>query len=337
MSDTLLVTFDFWIKAFIPKNVSLGSGKMYTQPVPGSPDLTMIPHPFNGKFALPMDGRTGMQDAAIEINSCYNTNNRGFSNDPLAKSKMTSRAKISIYRRDMRASCNTRESIGCTKTKRVEGGQANYCDPTFEYDCTTGRLLAEPTAADESRMRFSDATLYPDGRDFLKITFNFSGAASLPNSPAARIGGDIDYTGQVTIYERERKLSVRCWIDDFPAFEAYASINGNPGIALFQELLKEGSTVQNLTGLSGTEAKITGRRVGGTARETDNVIWLGWNKEKRCVQKELSAGEGGGQFRDTNRAAWGAGDDYRPATGQNVSAARMRLTRLHAASTSAEG
>lgn len=33
MSNSPIVTFDSRIKAFIPKNVSLGNGKMYTQPV----------------------------------------------------------------------------------------------------------------------------------------------------------------------------------------------------------------------------------------------------------------------------------------------------------------
>ncbi len=80
------------------------------------------------------------------------------------------------------------------------------------------------------------------------IRVEFSGAASNPCVATSRIAGDIDYTGTVS-YEREtRTLELDGKIDDFPAFEAYATLNDGAGVTLFRLPPPPGNTVMNLPG-----------------------------------------------------------------------------------------
>ncbi len=58
----------FWINAFIPKDIP-----RYTRPVPGSPVITMIPGPV-----------------LVPGSDCYPTDQRGFSYEVHAKSRMHS-------------------------------------------------------------------------------------------------------------------------------------------------------------------------------------------------------------------------------------------------------
>ena len=59
-------------------------------------------------------------------------------------------------------------------------------------------------------------------------------AASNPCAPTSRAFGDIDYNGTLTISETTRAVEFVGKIDQFPAFEAYAAVNGRAGLTLFQ-------------------------------------------------------------------------------------------------------
>ena len=73
-------------------------------------------------------------------------------------------------------------------------------------------------------------------------------AASNPCAPSSRLFGDIDYSGTLTINQGTRVVEFVGNIDQYPAFEAYASMNSGAGIKLFQASPPSGNTVMNLPG-----------------------------------------------------------------------------------------
>ena len=79
-------------------------------------------------------------------------------------------------------------------------------------------------------------------------------AASNPCSPSSRLFGDIDFTGTIEIDIAQRTIEFNGLLDQFPAFEAYATINDGAGVTMFQESPPTGNTVMNLPGLTGINA-----------------------------------------------------------------------------------
>lgn len=197
----------FWINAFIPHNV-VG----YTKPVPKKPNLTMIPGPFLGS-------------------DCFYTDQRGFSNQIHAKSRMHSEFKLDF--------------TGMTPGQNPKLTQWHHCDFTTECDCEDGDIECHKKG-ETSRMNFkwdlSNAFVRQRGLYVIQIT----GHSSNPCSPSSRIGGDIDYEGKVTIDLSVRGITFDGKVDAFPAFEAYATINDGAGVELFHLAPPLGNTVMNL-------------------------------------------------------------------------------------------
>lgn len=216
----------FWINAFIPLNV-----KGYTKPIPGHPGKTMIPGP---KFNL--------------LSDCYHTDQRDFSNNIHASSRMHSEAKVDF----------------------TGGGQAmtqwHNCDETIECDCEDGEeecnkkgktnnmsfkllpavtapnpLLAVPTP----RLAIPTPVLPVSSS---AITLEMKCAAHNPCAPSSTIGGDIDYEGKIYMDRTARRIECDIKIDAFPAFEAYATINNGAGVMMFQIAPPFGNTVMDLPG-----------------------------------------------------------------------------------------
>ena len=196
-------TVKVWINAFIPQNI-LG----YTRQVPAGVHTgkTMIPGPN-------------------PLSDCYLTDQRGFSNQIHAKSRMHSEVKIDF--------------TGSLPTLT----QWHNCDLTTELDCEDGDVESTRTGS-TSRMSFR---LLPTNKPRLAI-IAVKCAASNPCAPTSRLFGDIDYNGTLTIDHASRSVKFDGKIDQFPAFEAYATINDGAGVALFQESPPAGNTVMNLPG-----------------------------------------------------------------------------------------
>lgn len=117
----------------------------------------------------------------------------------------------------------------------------------------------------------------PDG--FLKIRFSIDCEGSLPKSTAARAFGNVNYSGTITVDEKLRQITADLAIDDFPAFEAYGSINGNAGKSLLQKMPELGSTTVDLGGTAGTTWRLSGRNIKSTVQDEDqinpdDVIWV---------------------------------------------------------------
>lgn len=208
----------------------------------------------------------------------YSTDNRGFSNDRNAKARMTTYAKISIFERAYDKPCINKTGMGCFQKKYFTFVGYSNCGKTTEYDFTSGKQNWQDEG-DNSRMFTTPAVTTIQSGGFLRIEFSINCEASLPNSSAARLFGNINYSGGIIFDEKRREITANLAYDDFPAFEAYGAINGNAGKALLQKLPILGSTVSDLGGASGSAWRISGRGVKSSVKDEDainpdEVIWI---------------------------------------------------------------
>jgi hypothetical protein len=221
----------FWINAFIPRDIP-----GYTRVVPAGPHrgLTMIPGPS-------------------PVSDCFLTDQRTFSNNIHAKSRMHAEVKVDVS--------NPTPTLS----------QWHNCDYTTECDCEDGdveclkkgntsrmsfSLLPNPiqtsTSSRPRTMLLPQTTIsYPTGaprpaNQLIRIRMDC--AASNPCSPSSRLFGDIDFTGTIEIDIVQRTIEFNGLLDQFPAFEAYATINDGAGVTMFQESPPTGNTVMNLPG-----------------------------------------------------------------------------------------
>lgn len=195
----------FWINAFIPKKVA-----GYTKSVPGKQNYTMIPGPFPGS-------------------DCFYTDQRNFSNNIHAESRMHSEFKLNF--------------TGPTPNLK----QWHKCDFTIECDCEDGEEECKKKGnTDRMKFKWDMANAFIKNKGLYVIQMYCR--SNNPCSPSSRFGGDIDYEGKILIDLPSRKITFDGKIDAFPAFEAYATINDGAGVALFQESPPVGHTVMNLPG-----------------------------------------------------------------------------------------
>ena len=183
----------------------------YTRAVPAGP--------HRGKTMIP-----GPNPAA----DCYLTDQRDFSSSLPAKSRMHSLFTLHLTGWPPRFT----ESHGC--------------DPTTELDCEDGDVECTDTGSN-ARMRFSllpGRVTSPSGP--FQIEMNCAG--NNPCSPSSRLGGDVDYHGRITVAPAASRIDFDLTVDAFPAFEAYASINGRPPTTVFRLPPPQGNTVMNLPG-----------------------------------------------------------------------------------------
>jgi hypothetical protein len=195
----------FWINAFIPKDIA-----GYTQDAP-SPYIgqTMI------QYNVPLNPGNINQYCAF-------TDQRTFSVDFFAKHRMQSSLEI-IYLGDNEIEFFTNHDI----------------DPTHEIICETGFGGCFITGSTDE-MLWENPTI--EGGVF-KIDIN-----AKSNNPCSFGNGwspDIDYVGTLIIGFNTKSLSFAGYVDNFPAFEAYAEIDGDTIHTVFQEF-DDTKTVLNL-------------------------------------------------------------------------------------------
>jgi hypothetical protein len=116
------------------------------------------------------------------------------------------------------------------------------CSETNELDSTTGAIKDTKTG-NCSRMRFIMRA--PRGSSINFVEVDMKCAAS---NPCVVPSPDIDYLGTITIDPSLRRIELDGLIDDFPAFEAYATINGGAGDLVFYRFPPPGFTVWDLLG-----------------------------------------------------------------------------------------
>src|SRR5207249_1200551 len=112
--------------------------------------------------------------------------------------------------------------------------QMHHCDETVEVDCEDGDEECHHRA-DTSRMQFSKFRCDPCGPSGMVIKVDLVGAA---NNACFTGSPDIDYKGTITIMvpptRNAAQVSFEGMIDQFPAFEMYASADGGLPLPLFQ-------------------------------------------------------------------------------------------------------
>ncbi len=82
---------------------------------------------------------------------------------------------------------------------------------------------------------------------------NLAGAGRNPCVPGAP---PIDYRGTVTIDVFSRTVSFMGWVDEFPAFEMFGSVDGGPAKSLFLKSPDLGKNPWDLLG--GPNVPVTG-------------------------------------------------------------------------------
>lgn len=166
-------------------------------------------------------GKTMLRGPIAGVSDCYLTDNRGFDSNIQALSRMHSEIEIDV-------------------TGPTIVSQKHKCDPTHEIDCEDGDEECT-RSGDTSRMSFSNLR---SSSGLIKVDLKASA-----NNPCQSGSPDIDYEGTIAIDVGTRTVEFDGRIDEFPAFEMYASINGGDvGTKVFQEMPLPGKSPWNLPG-----------------------------------------------------------------------------------------
>lgn len=183
MSITLpFRSFRFWVNAFIPRDI------------------------FGATTTLREGDYRGL--SMLSKAPCYLTDQRNFSNEPSASSRMHSLAKVDL----------------------VDGQpnltQGHRCDELIEWDVDGS--MSRRQRVSTSNMRFSLTRAEPT----IVVQMNCRYADPV-TSPAHGIG-DIEYQGIVEINPLTPAIDIDLMICLFPAFEGYASVNNGAATVLFR-------------------------------------------------------------------------------------------------------
>jgi hypothetical protein len=152
----------------------------------------------------------------------YSTDQRSFATNRDAHSRMHSEVRLEIPF----GPAMVEEQHRISKTTKFTKSDGSYV-----IDC-------EKTG-DNSRMRFRTS-----GSSQV-IRIEVYGAS---NNPCAVGSPDIDYRGTITIDVPAEKISFSGYIDAFPAYEMYMSINEQPARTMFNCFPESGKTPWNLVG-----------------------------------------------------------------------------------------
>jgi hypothetical protein len=105
--------------------------------------------------------------------------------------------------------------------------QMHRCDFTTECDAKTGEVRCQRKASTR-RMKCSLLAVEP------QVVVRLDCLASNPGTSVTWAFGDIEYKGQLIIDPTMRSIAVDLQIGLFPAFEAYAAINGGMPVIVFR-------------------------------------------------------------------------------------------------------
>lgn len=186
-----------WINAFIPR--TLQSSNMYGRTFRNGPD-----------------GRTFVLGPDPQRRAGYLTDQREFSTDANASSRFHAEAIIDVARN------------GAPRL----ASQQSWCNATVAIGTLSGNVLCEKSAGNEN-LRFIVADESSSG-----VALELSAAAANPCveflgfDPAPHIKADL----LIKVDSRTRRVQISGKVTQFPAFEAYASVNDGPVQALFRKM-----------------------------------------------------------------------------------------------------
>lgn len=218
-------SFEIRMRAFIPNVHPTNPGYVRPTPTPPEDDAscswpcgmsdTMIPGPGVPYFAN--GAPLGL------VGPCFNTNDRDFDSGDWADSKLLTTATFNF-------------DGSTVKDFDAE----NQVGKTYRVDCATGVGTCEKqaTAPQDTAM---PAVL---GKT---ININVAAAASNPCAPTPDfITPAIKWSGLFAIDTVAKTIRFTGTITNFPAFEAYVVVDGQPPITMFQEPPAPGSTAWSL-------------------------------------------------------------------------------------------
>jgi hypothetical protein len=203
-----------WLNAFIPRTLS-----NQTKPVSTGVHL----------------GKT-MLIGPTPRGPCFLTDQRSFSNDLEASSRMHSEIEIDL-------------------DQRVISREFHHCHPTIEVDAETGEVKCEESAGTE-HMKFSNFEISDDARN---IQVEIKGSSKNPCLKIVhlKVSPNLDYYGTISIQldpaHQESQITFNGKIETYPAFEMYASVNNGSPITVFQADVESGKTAVNLIGPPGRD------------------------------------------------------------------------------------
>jgi hypothetical protein len=171
-------------------------------------------HPANPGYVRPVPGQQGkfMIPDPTSPTRCYSTDHRGFSSAPDASARV--------------ATDLTLVATSAPRARPSSGSAAHKAGITVEYECASGRTLRTATA-DVAGCHVGTPA-HADGK--VQLVFGCSGKN--PLAPP-RISPKIDYGATITYDIAKKTLAYSGDIGVFPAFEAYASLNGGPFVKLY--------------------------------------------------------------------------------------------------------
>lgn len=240
---------ELWLNAFIPRDIP-----GYTK--------TIMKGQHAGKTAIPLPSVARLaQYPTKDWDAGYLTDQRSFSSNPRASVRMQSYMKIRLDSNVRLISAPLPTTSGTTEIDMETGKQLGYADADMSR-CLSVRLISAnseyyfhpkyrpPLVGSTGYLKEKARTKM--GSDFPLIKshdFYIEGAA---RDPLIFGSSDIDYCGVFTV-AYSPKVPDTChikfdgYIDEFPAFECYASFNGNTKL-LFQVPPPKGNTVMSLPG-----------------------------------------------------------------------------------------
>ena len=221
-SNASPVRVHVFIRAFIPNNHPGNPG--YVRGIPSHPGLFVIPSPaVRMVHGVPLPFSDG---------TCFMTDNRGFSNDIGASSRLVTEFILVI--------------AGNTATvEKANNRDLERTGPSHKVDCNTGVDVVPSKSASTADMH-SGTPAVADGL----VEIVVDGRANNPLSPlliAGRpISPDIQYGGSFTFNTNDNTLRFKGSVAIFPAYEAYAQMEGGLLTTVFQSPPTPGSTAVNL-------------------------------------------------------------------------------------------
>jgi hypothetical protein len=236
----------FWLNAFIPFTVA-----GYTRVLSTGVHV--------GKSAIPLPGaaRLWPGNTFKHTDAGYLTDQRTFDSTYGASSRMTSMVQIETDTMAMIQQAHT--TSGTTQVDLVTGAQTGYAPA----DMSRCGFTAPPRPEAARGLPGAIFTAGRGGTTMVlpqrtgSITLQLSAAAG---DPLVGMAADIDYAGTLTVSRPAPGGAVTVQfdgtIDDFPAYDCYASLNGRTQV-IFTSAPPAGNTVMDLLGVA--TRPVTGR------------------------------------------------------------------------------
>lgn len=188
-------------------------------------------HPTNPSYVQPRPGHQGefMIPDPTDSSVCFATDHRLFSSDPAASARLTSSITVNFSDGNL------------TEVPSHEIG------PTHVYWCADGTAKHPAKAADKDQM-FWGTPAQAEG----SVQVTLEGQA---NNPHVFASPNIYYAGNFLFDTNNKTLDFQMTIGSFPAFEAYAQLDGGDVVQLFTRNPADGASVWSLISFGGLNTR----------------------------------------------------------------------------------